>query len=99
MSTPTTAGVTCARRSAALARRDVATPVGGAVPLLLTYGQAARLLGVSERLIGALVREGKLPVVTVEGYVRPRIARDHLEGFVARLRRVPESAPGEIRSL
>ena len=50
-------------------------------PLLLTYLQAGKLLGVSDRTVWALVNEGKLKAVRFAGRT-VRIDRRDLETFI-----------------
>jgi excisionase family DNA binding protein len=54
-------------------------------PLLLTFAQAAELLGVSERTVRELVGEQELRAVTVQTYGRPRIPRAEIDDYISRL--------------
>jgi len=49
--------------------------------LLVSYRQAARLLGVSERLVWELANAGKIPVVRL-GKRAVRISRRALEAWI-----------------
>lgn len=50
--------------------------------ILLTYGQAAELLGVSDRTVWSLVKKGELPAVRLAGRT-VRIDRRDLDQFIA----------------
>ena len=63
----------------------VAAHAAPMVPLLLTFDQAAVVLGVSRRTVERMVGDGKLPKVDV-GERSPRIHRDDLEVFAESLR-------------
>lgn len=54
-------------------------------PLLLTLGQAAELLGVTEDTVRSLVGEQELRAVTVQTYGGRRIARAEIDDYVSRL--------------
>lgn len=51
--------------------------------MLLTYLEAAKLLGVSDRTVWAMVNRGELPAVRFAGRT-VRIDRRDLEAFIAR---------------
>jgi excisionase family DNA binding protein len=51
------------------------------LPLLLTFGEVAAQLGVSEEKVKSLVREGELPAVTV-GVRSRRVRRADLLTYV-----------------
>jgi excisionase family DNA binding protein len=53
------------------------------VPLLLRPNRAAEVLDISQSTLKRLVREGRLPVVRVNGCTRVRLS--DLEAFVDRL--------------
>lgn len=63
-------------------------------PILLSFGQAARLLGCSKRTVERRVDDGSIPVVDLGGRT-VRIHRDDLEEFAQRRRqhRFPAPAP------
>jgi len=54
-------------------------------PLLLTFGQAAELLGISESTVRELVGEQELRAVTVQSYGRRRIPRAEIDDYISRL--------------
>lgn len=54
-----------------------------AVAILLTYRQAAELLGVSDRTVWAMVNRGELPAVRFSGRI-VRIDRRDLDAFIER---------------
>lgn len=54
-------------------------------PLLLTFRQAAELLGVSEGTVRELVAEQELRAVTVQSYGRRRIPRAEIDDYISRL--------------
>jgi len=54
-------------------------------PLLLTFAQAAELIGISEGNVRSLVAEGELRAVTVHSYSKRRIPRVELDEYVSRL--------------
>lgn len=54
-------------------------------PLLLTFAQAAELLGISEGNVRSLVAAGELRAVSVQPYGRRRIPRVELDEYVSRL--------------
>jgi excisionase family DNA binding protein len=57
---------------------------------LLTYDEAAAVLGIAPRTLSAWVARGRLPVVVLSHTVR-RIRRSDLDAFVAeRVRRVSQ---------
>jgi excisionase family DNA binding protein len=59
---------------------------------LFTVAEAASILGVSRKLVGAWIRDGVLPAVRLgPGQRLLRIRRSDLEGFIARYQIVPPS--------
>ena len=59
---------------------------------LFTVAEAASILGVSRKLVGAWIREGVLPAVRLgPGQRLLRIRRSDLEGFIARYQITPPS--------
>jgi excisionase family DNA binding protein len=53
--------------------------------LLLSFGQAAELLGIGEAAVRSLVSQGEIRAVTVQTYGRQRIPRVEIDEYVARL--------------
>lgn len=62
---------------------------------LLTYAEAAELLGCSTRTIARRVRSGALPVV-LDGGLR-RIAEEDFEAYVVARRRAPVGESARVR--
>ncbi len=59
---------------------------------LFTVAEAASILGVSRKLVGAWIREGVLPAIRLgPGQRLLRIRRSDLEAFVTRYQVVPPS--------
>jgi len=54
-------------------------------PLLLTFVQAAKLLGVGESTVRELVGEQELRAVTIQTYGRRRIPRAEIDDYISRL--------------
>jgi excisionase family DNA binding protein len=54
-------------------------------PMLLTFAQAAELMGIGEAAVRSLVAEGEIRAVTVQTYGRQRIPRVEIDEYVARL--------------
>lgn len=54
-------------------------------PLLLTFAQAAELLGVGEGTVRELVGEQELRAVTIQSYGRRRIPRAEIDDYISRL--------------
>jgi excisionase family DNA binding protein len=53
--------------------------------LLLSFGEAAELLGISEGTVRSLVAEGEIRAVTIKSYGRRRVPRGELDDYVSRL--------------
>jgi excisionase family DNA binding protein len=56
-----------------------------ATTLLLTFAQAAEILGIGEAAVRAFVSGGEIRAVTVQTYGRQRIPRVEIDEYVARL--------------
>ena len=63
------------------APRNSSPDAAAAGPILLTYLQAANLLGVSDRTVWALVKNGQLKAVRFAGRTT-RIDRRDLDAFI-----------------
>jgi excisionase family DNA binding protein len=72
-------------RSVLSANRDAPSDTRVATPLLLTFGQAAELLGVSDDTVRTLVHEGEIRSVTIQSYGGRRIPRAELDDYISRL--------------
>ncbi len=72
-------------RNVLSANRDAPGDTRVTTPLLLTFGQAAELLGVSDDTVRALVHEGEIRSVTIQSYGRRRVPRAELDGYISRL--------------
>jgi excisionase family DNA binding protein len=72
-------------REALSANVDAAHDSRSPTPLLLTYGQAAELMGVTAAVVSGLVREGELRAVTIRTYGRRRIPRVEVDEYISRL--------------
>jgi excisionase family DNA binding protein len=55
-------------------------------PMLLRVPEVAILIGLSQRQVWALIREGKLPTVRPPGIRALRVAREDVDALVARWR-------------
>lgn len=52
------------------------------MPELLTYTQAAKVLGVSRMTVSDMVAAGQLKTVDLAGKQRPRVTRRSIDAFV-----------------
>jgi excisionase family DNA binding protein len=55
-------------------------------PMLLRVPEVAILIGLSQRQVWTLIREGKLPTVRPPGIRALRVAREDVDALVARWR-------------
>lgn len=66
-------------------------------PMLLTFDEAASVIGISRSTLYNLVRDGQIPTVQVPGVGRPRIRRADSEAFVEGLP-LRDGKAGRLRS-